>query len=121
MSVPPARETETGVVGLTEGMSPIAAGEVASGAAAVSDAMAEVAMSTTGAVLDSGRIMVMIVVRVPAELTAGAGTSAGELAAGGAASGVEAGMATIVEETSAGLAETAPSCAPPDTPPNVKD
>lgn len=64
--------------------------------------------------------MVMTVVSVQAELTAGAATSAGEVAAGGAASGVETEMSATVVET-AGWAETAPPCAPPDAPPNVKD
>lgn len=52
LSVPPARETGTSVVGFTEGMSPVDAGDVDSGAAAVSEAMEEVAMSTTGTSLD---------------------------------------------------------------------
>jgi len=120
LSVPPARETGTGVVGLAEGMSPSSAGDVACGAEAVSDAIVETALSTTGAALASGRIMVMTVVRVHPELTAGVATSAGDVAAGGAASGVEAWIdSAVVETTVWGCEADASSCPPVEAPPKV--
>ena len=111
MSVPPARETGTGVVGLAEGISPTAAGDVPCGAEAVSDAIVETALSITGATLASGRIKVMTVVRVHPEL-----------AAGGAASGVDAWIdPAVVETTVAGCEADASSCPPVEAPPKVND
>lgn len=86
LSVPPARETGTGVVGLVEGMLSSDAGVVDSDAEAVDDMIVATAMSSSGVELDGGRIMVMTVVSVHAELTAGVAIS---VAAGGDVSGVE--------------------------------